>query len=70
VAPTPLRCHEAEAWLTGKKLGAIDNELVAKVAADACTPITDLRSTAEYRKDMARILTRRALEIALERAKS
>jgi carbon-monoxide dehydrogenase medium subunit len=70
VAPTPLRCHQAEALLTGKKLESIDSELVAQLAADACTPITDIRSSAEYRKDMARVLTRRALEIALERAKS
>jgi carbon-monoxide dehydrogenase medium subunit len=70
VAPTPLRCHQAEALLTGKEVGAIDNELVAQRAADVCTPITDLRSSAEYRKDMARVLTRRAIERALERAKS
>jgi carbon-monoxide dehydrogenase medium subunit len=70
VAPTPLRCHQAEALLTGKELRSIDSELVAQRAAEACTPITDLRSTAEYRKDMARVLTRRAIERALERAKS
>lgn len=70
VAPTPLRCHQAEALLTGQKLKSIDSELVAQRAADACTPITDIRSDAEYRKDMAKVLTRRAIERALERAKS
>lgn len=70
VAPTPLRCHKAEALLSGQKLESIDKEVVAQQAADSCTPITDIRSEAEYRKDMARVLTRRALERALERAKS
>jgi len=70
VAPTPLRCYQAEELLTGKEIGAIDTELVARRAADSCKPITDMRSDAEYRKDMAQVLTRRAIERSLERAKS
>ena len=69
VAPTPLRCHQAEALITGQKLESIDSELAAQLAADICTPITDIRSEAEYRRDMAKVLTRRAIEKALERAK-
>jgi carbon-monoxide dehydrogenase medium subunit len=69
VAPTPLRCYKAEELLTGP-LASIDSEAVAQKAADSCQPITDFRSDAEYRKDMARVLTRRAIERSLERAKS
>jgi len=45
-------------------------EKAAKAAADEITPITDLRSTADYRKETSGVLVRRVLEKALERAKA
>jgi len=68
-APTVFRAQKAEALFTGQK---ITPELIrdaAETAAGETKPITDLRSTATYRKEMAKVLVRRALEKALERAK-
>ena len=61
VAPTIVRCAEAEAYLAGKTL---DPEVVtwaATLAAAAARPISDIRAGAEYRRDMARVLVGRAL---------
>jgi CO/xanthine dehydrogenase FAD-binding subunit len=69
VAPTVVRSPETEKMLVGRKagLGAIRDAANA-VIKDIC-PISDVRSTAEYRRHAARILTRRALEQAIEQAK-
>ena len=67
VAITPIRVPEAESLLSGSKL---DDETV-KAASDAVyeavKPITDVRGTAEYRKDMCPVLMRRAIKQCLER---
>ena len=69
VAPTPIRAREAERMLKGQK---IDQKIVAE-AAEAATeeakPITDIRSTVEYRKEMVKVLVRRVTEKALERTR-
>lgn len=69
VAPTPLRAEAAEEALRGKIADrrAID-ETVERAVASA-SPIDDVRSTADYRREMVRVLTRRALEGALRQAK-
>jgi len=66
VAPVPLRVQEAEEVLEGQKP---DQELFAKAgqeASNGCSPITDLRSTGDYRKKMVAVLVRRALAEAWE----
>ncbi len=68
VAPTPIRVPKAEAVLRGNKL---DDELIAQAALTAAgetRPITDVRSTAEYRKELSKVLVGRALKTAGERA--
>ena len=68
VAPTPIRASAAEAHLLGKVL---DDGLASEagaMAAEACSPIDDVRSSAEYRREMVRVLTRRALLNAAARA--
>lgn len=69
VAPTLIRCKKAEEALKGKKLDQKVIEAAAEAAAKEAKPISDVRSTAEYRKEMVKVLARRALEKALERAK-
>lgn len=70
VAPTVFRAKKAEAILKGQKLGTKVIEAAGEAAAGETKPITDLRSTAEYRRDVTRVLVMRALNKAVERAKS
>jgi carbon-monoxide dehydrogenase medium subunit len=69
VAPTVFRAAKAEALLKGQKINHPIIHKVAEAAAGETRPITDLRSTAEYRKEMANVLVRRALEKALGEAR-
>ncbi|MFC1917062.1 FAD binding domain-containing protein [Chloroflexota bacterium] len=69
VAPTPLRAKRAEQFLLDK---VITNDLIAEtshLAAEDARPISDVRSSAEYRQEMVAVLTRRALAGALEEAR-
>ena len=67
-APTAFRAAKAEALLIGQKISPRLIDEAAKTAAPEIKPITDVRSTAEYRREMAEVLVRRALEKALENA--
>ena len=67
VAPTPVRAREAEAFLVGKSLDAATIAQASELAAKAATPISDVRSSAAYRVEMVKVLTRRTLVKALER---
>jgi len=70
VAPVPLRASKAEKVLRGAKIAA---DLIEKAAAQAMKeskPISDVRASAEYRKTMVQVLTKRALQEALNRAKA
>ena len=69
VAPTPIRARPAETLLIGKIADQDAIEKAAELAADSVSPINDVRSSASYRRQMARVLTRRALEEALNRAR-
>jgi carbon-monoxide dehydrogenase medium subunit len=64
VAPTPLRARAAEALLQGQSLSVTLIDEASKAAAAACHPISDVRCSAEYRQDMAEVLTRRCLQAA------
>ena len=66
VAPTTMRARNAEKALIGQKL--TDDVIVeASLAArDECSPISDIRASAEYRRDMIRVFTKRAIKQALE----
>lgn len=69
VAPVPLRVPKAEEILEGKEPDEKLFTLAGKTASDETNPITDLRSTADYRKKMVSVLTRRALTEAWEELK-
>lgn len=69
VAPRPLYVPEASDFLVGK---AISNEVVeeaARLAQAAAKPIDDMRGTIAQRKHLSAVLTRRALTIAIARAR-
>lgn len=61
VAPTPIRCSEAEAILTHGPLNIETIETAALAAQAAASPIDDVRGSAAYRRAMVRNLTYRAL---------
>ena len=61
VAPTVIRARAAEKYATGMKLDNLEIDKLAKIAMDSISPITDLRSTAEYRKSIAGVLLKRKL---------
>ena len=60
----PRRIPEAEAALHGQPPTIATFRAAAEVAADAVDPIEDIQSDAEYRRDLVRTITRRALERA------
>ena len=61
VAPTPIRAHTAEDRLRGQKLSADAIAEAARLAGEATCCIDDIRSTAEYRQQVAEALVRRLL---------
>jgi carbon-monoxide dehydrogenase medium subunit len=67
--PMPLRAAEAEQYLTGKQPTEEAIAEAARRAAAAASPNADRRGTVEYKREMARVLTRRALTRAVERAR-
>jgi carbon-monoxide dehydrogenase medium subunit len=70
VASTPLFVEEAGAFLAGKEVTPENLQEAARIAQAAARPISDLRGTAEHRKHLCAVLTRRALEGAVERARA
>jgi carbon-monoxide dehydrogenase medium subunit len=69
VAPTPIRARQAEGLLRGRKLDDARIERAAQAAAEEARPISNVRAGAEYRREMVRVLTRRAILRAKEAAK-
>jgi CO/xanthine dehydrogenase FAD-binding subunit len=68
VGPTVLRAPGAEAILGGSRLDEAAVSAAAAQAMQECTPISNVRSSAAYRRDMVGVLTRRAVALALESA--
>ncbi|MCC6192788.1 MAG: FAD binding domain-containing protein [Anaerolineales bacterium] len=69
--PTPLRPERAEAWLRGQPLEAATAEkLVERVWAEARLRTSAHRATADYRHEMVAVLVRRALGLAVQRART
>lgn len=68
VAPTPKSADAAAAALVGKLPLPEIFEEAAKLAREAAEPISDVRGSAEYRRELVGVLTGRALQTAAERA--
>jgi CO/xanthine dehydrogenase FAD-binding subunit len=69
VGPTPIFAKDAGAALVGKKFDDASIEKAAQAAIAASSPIDDMRGTAEFRRHIVGVLTRRVLAIAIERAR-
>ena len=70
VAPTPLLAGKASDLLIGKEPSAKLFEKAAALAKDEGKPISDMRGSAWYRRELIQVLTRRALDEALARAQA
>ena len=66
--PTPIKATAAEEYLQGRQPDAAAVAEAARLAAAASSPSADRRGSAEYKRDMARVLTGRAVTRAVERA--
>ena len=66
--PTPIKATAAEDHLRGRQPDAASIAEAARLAADATSPNADRRGSVEYKRDMARVLTGRAINRAVERA--
>lgn len=65
VAPTAIRCHEAEQMLLGKPLTRETIEMAGDSAGRTCSPITDIRGTAAYRRHAVKTMVKRGLQTFL-----
>jgi carbon-monoxide dehydrogenase medium subunit len=61
VAPTPVRAKKTEGKLVGKKIEEFSLESVGETAAEEVTPISDVRGSANYRREMVKELTMEAI---------
>lgn len=68
VAPTPLLIPTARVLLLGKKAEGEPLRQAVEMAMEVSKPISDIRGSAEYRRDLIGVLTQRALVSARQRA--
>ncbi|MCI0397826.1 MAG: xanthine dehydrogenase family protein subunit M [Chloroflexi bacterium] len=69
VNPTPMRARNAEQALIGRAITEEVLEAAGQAAAAECDPSPDLRGSAAYKRDLTRVLTKRAIRQAVERAR-
>ena len=69
VGMTPIKAKQAEDFLTGKNLDEATVQKAGELAAADSQPMDDIRGSADYKRDLVRVLTTRALNRALDRAK-
>lgn len=68
VAPTPMRAYGAEGRLVGQVLNNDNIAEAARLAAQSSRPIADVRSGADYRREIAQVLAERTLRHAASTA--
>lgn len=69
VSPRPLVSREVPAILVGRELDSALTEKAAVAAAGEARPISDIRASAEYRREMVAVLARRLLQEAFDAAR-
>ena len=69
VGPTAIKAVRAESFLLHKPLDAETIAEAARLAAADAEPVDDRRGTAEYKRDVVRVLAARALRLAAQRAR-
>ena len=67
VGPTAIKAKRAEQLIVGKKLTSSVIDEASGVASEESRPTSDLRGSVEYKRDMVRVMTGRALRTALRR---
>jgi carbon-monoxide dehydrogenase medium subunit len=70
VAPIPLFARKASVFLKGKKFTDSLLKEAAEIAAGETNPTSDLHASAEYRKELVKVLVKRATRKAFEKAKA
>lgn len=68
VAPTPMRAVRSEGLLLGRDIDAALIDEATEAASEEIRPISDVRSSAGYRREAGRVLAKRCITMALERA--
>jgi aerobic carbon-monoxide dehydrogenase medium subunit len=68
VGPTPVRARKAEALAAGSKITPELAHEIGSVAAQECSPTSDLRGSEEYKRAVVRTLVRRSATSAYEKA--
>ncbi len=68
VGPTAMRAKNAEAVLRGKQPTKKLIQETALIASEEAQPITDIRASSAYRKEMVRVFTEHAIQDALQKA--
>jgi CO/xanthine dehydrogenase FAD-binding subunit len=67
VALTPIRARKAEGFLLGKPVNKESIDKAAEEAMKESEPITDIRASREYRLDLVKELTSRAIRISISK---
>lgn len=65
---TPVKARKAEQFLQGKKMDENNIKEASKLASQVAEPRADFRGSEDYKKDLVRVLTARALRSAVQRA--
>lgn len=69
VSPVPMRAKNAEQAIIGQAISEERVEAAGQAAAAECDPSPDLRGSVDYKRDLTRVLTKRAIYKAVQRAK-
>ena len=69
VGTTPIKAVRAEKAIVGRTADDKTIDEAARIASTEAEPNDDLRGSADYKRDLVRVLTARALRLAISRAK-